>query len=865
MKRKITLFLCLALYLTGHSQKLIWTSTTGGTNNNGAVIGYDLQTNQTSTIASLGGNFMKGISFSVDIWNFNDVTLSSGGMISASDGNLYGINALIGFESFHDNGGVYKLNPNTNEMELIHYFSDKSIKRDGVSSENYSSFENALYYPVLGLVEANNGKIYGIAKSGGVYDKGGIYSIDISTGAYSKVVDFDTLSNGVGYSPASPLIVGPNGDLYGVLNKRGTSFGGHLYKVEIATNTASFVSNLDAAGWAIQDPVQQIAYNPSENKIYGTKETFSGLNAGAGVYSYNFNNSTVTNEAIITTVQTATLGDIGNGMSPVANDGFHYFTCRYGGANNEGTLVQYNSSSNTMVKVHDFTSSPSGTGIIINGSKIYGTYNSLSDATPLVWSYDVSTQIFSDFVTPAATVGYMADHNIAIVGGDLYCRTQRGLGSNAGSIFKVNLNTSAISLVQVNQSIEGRGIMGEVTIINDSIGYTYVGAGGKERGAGLYSEQGGIAKVNFVSGTAIIDSVLSSGYNSVNNDLKTFKYNALVQSTSGYYYTSRYDQLPTGWNNKLFRIDPSTGVYTTIGIASVQGELYSTSPLEYSTGKIAFLMGDSIHVYNEATQTKTAYYLNLNSNERAYNDIVLASTGDLFITTVDPGTSDSCSIYSIDTTNWTVTNIHTFTNGISEINNGLTEYNGKLYGNTYEGGTNGDGYIFSIDLSNNNFNIEYNFDITTDGGGFAGKWTVYNNKLYAVGHTGGTIGYGTLVELDPGAGSLTVLENLSMENGRPFRSSPRVWDDSFLNIENVEFESGKLIIYPNPSSGLFMVENPSSSVFEYIVYDMQGRKVTSGKSTNQIITIDLSNSPSGMYLIETLFKEMVYKVKVIKE
>lgn len=256
------------------------------------------------------------------------------------------------------------------------------------NQSNYSSFGNDFLSPGLGIVEAEPGVFYGIAIKGGDHDQGGIWKFDINVSGYNKVDDFDTIDNGVGRKPNSPLIIGPNGDLYGVLIYRG-QFGnanddGHLYKVNLSTQQLEYVTNLSTAGWAIEGPIYQICYNSSLNKIFGTKELFSGLNFGGGVYSYDFNTQEVTNASSILIGEIDILGSNANGMTPQANDGNHYFVTRNGGAHGMGTLVKFVPGQNTMAKVYDFTQQVNGTGLVVSGTKIYGSYDEINENTPMV-------------------------------------------------------------------------------------------------------------------------------------------------------------------------------------------------------------------------------------------------------------------------------------------------------------------------------------------------------------------------------------------------------------------------------------------------------------------------------------------------
>lgn len=676
--KHLLLTIGILLYSFSFGQQILWTSTTGGSSSNGAIISYDLGDNTLSTMASLEGNPLKGPSFNIDQFYFNNDEFLSEGLIAGSNGMLYGISTLIGYEADGPRGGVYQMDPNTNELSLLHSFTGKNLHNRSFPDSVYSSFGPGLHNPVLGLTEASNGYIYGLANKGGQYDKGGIYTIEISSGNYQKIADFDTLVNGIGYTPKSPLIEGPNGDLFGVLHTVVTSPGvhwgvGYLYKIDINNNTVSIVTALDADGWAIIDPVSQIAYNPSQNKILGTKETFGGLNAGGGVYSYDFNTTDVTNETIITTGQTSTLGDLGNGISPVANDGFHYFTCRAGGANGQGTLVQYNQNTNTMVKIHDFTHTPSGTGIIIVGTKVYGTYLNLTAGDPLIWSYDVGTLQFSNVINGSnPSIGHTIYHSFAVLNGELYAHNTLGLNQEAGNIFKHSLINGADSVIHVNKSPNGRGLVGEIAILNDSIAYTYIGAGGVERPNNKYSEQGGIAKINMVNGTVQLDTIVGEYYE-IDNDRNTTKYNKLLISEQGFFYASKFNRFGSSSESCGFsQINSLTGASQFVKDANSFHETYTTGAVEYSSGNIAFLMGDSIFSYNENSQTLSSYYVNVSAAEVAYNNLILASNGKIYGTTINPS-QDQCSVFSVDTVNWLTTIEHTF-NGPYELNNGLTEY-----------------------------------------------------------------------------------------------------------------------------------------------------------------------------------------------
>ena len=274
----------------------------------------------------------------------------------------------------------------------------------------------------------------------------------------------------------------------------------------------------------------------------------------------------------------------------------------------------------------------------------------------------------------------------------------------------------------------------------------------------------------------------------------------------------------------------------------------------------------TIDVYDLNSSTVTSY-----PNTHAYtqyghmnHNITLGSNGRLYGTTgaSAQGTAageNRCVIYSVDTLTFTFQVEHVFDSLVRTANGKLTEYNGKLYGSTNFLGSNNHGHLFSYDMTSNTYNVEYSFDRDQDGAGFSAGWTLYNDKLYSTSRTAGMNGYGTLVEFDLNNSTLTVLEHLSMENGRSFRGSPIVWDDSWVGINEVISHSN-INIYPNPAKTELHVELEMVNLME--VYSTTGQLLKSIQNSNTINVADLRN---GIFIIKIYNNEGTYTSKFIKE
>ena len=878
MKSKLLLFTLLLLTNSAFSQKLIWTSENGGENQNGAISGYDLGTNQLSTIASLAGNPMESLNILLDP-NLN-LTIAgnflAGGLTTGSDGDFYGINEYTNFDGTNV-GSIYKIYAGTYQVELLHTFTGNSNRNYSFYDGNYSSYSSDLRSPNLELIEAEPGVFYGIATKGGLYNEGGIWKYDTNTSNYSKVDDFDTLANGVGREPSSPLIIGLNGDLFGVLKEKGTvatpDENGHLYKVDLTTQKLSYVISLNVAGWAIEGPSDAIVYNTGVNKIFGTKEEFTGGNWGGGIWSYSFNNNTVTNEAFIPLSSITTLGSNADGMTPIANDGNHYFITRNSGAHSKGTLVKYAPGGNQMAKVHDFVLNQSNsTGFIIDGDKIYGTYNSSNAGEPMVWSFDTFTNQFKDdylLGTDDNTLGYLISHDITISNGELYGRTYLGGTSDAGSLFRYNLNSEQTNIIQNNASTTGRGLIGEITLVNNSLAYSYTAGGGDNGNTGTnhYSEQGGIVKINLSQGTVQIDNSFDLSFPSNSNEtnsnwLKIAKTNngnlySLIRNSSSSNGSglriSKFDSANNQLNHNMYNFEPD--------------DYLMSSALEYAPNKLAIAYLETIYLYDDVSDIMTEVDPNNDAVANGYmsNNLTLSSNGKIYGTTKSSdfrtNTGNNCVIYSLDPSTWQMTVEHTFDSAVKEVNIGLTESNGKLWGNTHNTGTNDDGILFSFDISNSTFTIEHNFDSPTDGGGFNGQWTEHNNKLYAVSYTNGGNGYGTLAEFDISLGSLIVLADLTLENGRASYATPTLWDDASLSIDESQVgDNNNIKVYPNPTSDKLIIE--MENVDSIKIYNIAGQLLRSQNNSKIINTKNLGN---GVYIIKIWSNNKVYTEKFIKK
>ena len=147
-----------------------------------------------------------------------------GNLLQAEDGMLYGVTYTGGK---YDYGTIFRFDPVDYTLEKILDFEAKTI----------GSRPNA------GLVQGNNLKLYGTTTRGGAFDQGVLFELDATTGKCIKLTDFSDTN---GKHPEGPLVEAANGRLYGITTMGGEFNQGVLF--EFDTGNGTFKKLLDFEG-----------------------------------------------------------------------------------------------------------------------------------------------------------------------------------------------------------------------------------------------------------------------------------------------------------------------------------------------------------------------------------------------------------------------------------------------------------------------------------------------------------------------------------------------------------------------------------------------------------------------------------------
>ncbi len=176
----------------------------GGANNNGVIFKYDLSTNQYENKASF-------LSRTTGSWLYDPTLIATkNGRIFGQTGQ--GPNGYLGTIFEYDIG----------QNEIIN-------KINFINSQDYGYGES------LGLMEANNGLLYGANENGGNSNLGALFEYNPQTNIYTKKIDFTGTGNGS--KPITKLLQTHDGTIYGHTSKGGSYDFGTIFRYNINTNS----------------------------------------------------------------------------------------------------------------------------------------------------------------------------------------------------------------------------------------------------------------------------------------------------------------------------------------------------------------------------------------------------------------------------------------------------------------------------------------------------------------------------------------------------------------------------------------------------------------------------------------------------
>jgi uncharacterized repeat protein (TIGR03803 family) len=457
------------------------------------------------------------------IHSFNGTTDGGycyGSITEGTDGNLYGITNGGGSNNY---GTIFKVNKTGSSFSVLKNFS---YATDG----GYSKSD---------LIQATDGKFYGMTYGGGANGGGTIFKIT-STGTYTVLRN---LGGNDGQNPIGNLFENTDGFLYGLAHG-GANGGGTFFKISTAgafTPLYSFTSDTDGS-----DPNAGVIKSTDGN-FYGLT-SYGGPNFGGTAFKITPSGGFT----LLTSFDGATQGNTPYESLLRGSDSAFYGTTSNGGSNQYyGTIFKICAGNTTLLHTFNGTQggNPLGSLIEATNGALYGTteYGGTNNAGVIFkitksGTYTVLRNLLSstDGANPEGSLIQAKD-------GNLYGMITYGGTNGGGTIFKMTLTGTYTVLRSLNTN-DGYYPLGDLVQGTDSSFYGTTSTGG-------------------VNGAGTIFKITRTGVYTVLRSLKLSTdggnpKGSLVQHSNGNFYGMTF-QGGTNGGGTIFKIS-STGAFSVL-------------------------------------------------------------------------------------------------------------------------------------------------------------------------------------------------------------------------------------------------------------------------------------------------------------
>ncbi|MEO7482756.1 MAG: choice-of-anchor tandem repeat GloVer-containing protein [Ferruginibacter sp.] len=668
--------------------------------------------------------------------------------IQGADGKLYG---TANFKGGSDYGAIVSYDIPTSTYTRL---------------KNFDNTNGA--YPLGSLVLANDGKLYGMTPGGGGSGRGVIFSFAPSTSSYAKLFDFDY---GNGANASGSLIQASDGKLYGMTREGGNNGLGVIFSFDPSTYTYTRLKDFD--GVVSGSFPNGSLIQASNGKLYGMTNS-GGSNEVGVIFSFDPATTTYTRLKDFDVVS----GSGPNGDLVQASNGKLYGTTMQGGTQNHGVIFSFDPASSAYTKLKDFAgnvsgASPAGNLLQAANGKLYGmtvygwsTYPYRGYGS--IFSFDISTSIYTkvkDFGNPNESASPYSSLMQAS-DGKLY-----GI-SDFGVIFSFNLSASFYAkLIDLNVN-DGRDPYGSLMQASDGKLYGITNDGG----CGSYPDGRGVIFSYEPFSSTYRKLADFTGYTNGSQPL-----GSLMQANNGKLYGMTWGGTEYDAYGVIYSFDPSTSAFTRVLRFQDGLSQYPLGKLvQASNGKLyGMTSGDVLPSNNSGTvfsyDPLTSSYTMLvdfsgSNGGFPTGSLVLAGNGKLYGMTTQGGRNGMGVIFSFDPVSSVYRKLEDFdgANGAYPYGCTLVQANdGKLYGMTNGGGSSGRGIIFSLDIQLQRPILTKLKDFDSTNGAFprGSLMMASNGKLYGMATSGGSSNRGVIFSFDPSSSTYTKLQDFNGTNG----------------------------------------------------------------------------------------------------
>jgi uncharacterized repeat protein (TIGR03803 family) len=333
--------------------------------------------------------------------------------------------------------------------------------------------------PTAGVIQGNDGSIYGTTSLGGAFGAGTIFKVD-AAGTLTVLHSFTGGAGGA--NPLGPLTQASDGNFYGTTGLGGALNYGTVFKLD-ASGTFTTLHTFTLADGAEPTGVIQA----TDGNFYGTTHNGGAFNFGVAFK--------LAASGTLTVLHSFSGGLDGRSPSAIiqATDGNFYGTTLFGGTFINGTVFKLDAAG-TLTTLHSFEvldGAEPYAGVIqgangdFYGTTLYG--GAYSSSTGTVFRIDAAgtlTTLYS--FTGGEDGAYPYGGVIEAVDGSLYGTTRDGVSFGLGTVFRLDSAGTLSILHTLDGATDGAASGAPLVQADDGSLYGTTSAGGASNGGTLF-------------------------------------------------------------------------------------------------------------------------------------------------------------------------------------------------------------------------------------------------------------------------------------------------------------------------------------------------------------------------------------------
>ena len=322
-------------------------------------------------------------------------------------------------------------------------------------------------HPVGRLLNQGDTLLYGACRSGGNFGGGVLFSYNKKTANYTVLHHFE---KSTGERPYGGIYIVSN-KIFGTTYSGGADRFGVLYEFDLVQNSYTVLEEFNGSGKGSRPFGGLIMVN---NKLYGTTY-FGGANDLGTIFEFDLSNSSFSKKVDFSTTSG---GSPKCGLTSASN-GNLYGVCSAGGTNDFGTIFQYVPGATSVTKYYDFNwlssgGYPKSSLMEATDGSLYGlTSDGGGGGNGTIFRFQPGANTFSTLYHFETSTGKVGTSQLVEDNGLLYGTSSAGGIGKSGTLFSYDYIADSCVRIKEFSGVEGEFLNTGLTSVIEGSEYNH--------------------------------------------------------------------------------------------------------------------------------------------------------------------------------------------------------------------------------------------------------------------------------------------------------------------------------------------------------------------------------------------------------